>query len=101
MVRVEQDIFLSAFAVRKLIESLKMSDEGESRSIRTKGYKRRSGAADIINWQRIDQLYEVDVVIKVLSAVDEDDIVSMSMMRADVAMPMKITGKSSRYESRT
>jgi hypothetical protein len=60
MARVEQDIFLSAFAVRKLIESFKISDEVESRSIRAKGYKRRSGAADVMNWHRIDQLCELD-----------------------------------------
>jgi len=45
--------------------------------------------------------FQIDTVIQALSAAAEDDIVFIFVMPEDIAMPMKIIGKSSHHKSRT
>jgi len=56
---VERDILLSAYAVRKLLEAGKVSDEVESRSLRALAHLPRGRAVDIMNWHGIDDLYDL------------------------------------------
>jgi len=59
LARVEQEIFLSAYIVRKLLDSNKLSDEVASSSLRGRAYKHCGGTVDIINWHKIDELYDL------------------------------------------
>jgi hypothetical protein len=62
--RLEQDVFYAAFAVRKLVESFKLSDEIEALSIQIIEYPANDRVADIMNWDRIDELYDLSRPIK-------------------------------------
>lgn len=57
--KLEQDVFYAAFAVRKLIEAFKISDEVESLSIVAETYPPTKKVADVMNWHRIDELYDL------------------------------------------
>jgi hypothetical protein len=50
---------LSAYAVRKLLESGKISDEVESAWLRAVAHPSRGSTVDIVNWDKIDELYEL------------------------------------------
>lgn len=58
-IAVERDIFLSAYAVRKLLEAGKISDEVESDSLRAVAHLPRGRTVDVMNWNRIDELYDL------------------------------------------
>lgn len=58
---VERDIFLSAYAVRKLIESNKISDEVQYSTIRAGAYQSRHIAVDFMNRHDLDSLYDLSV----------------------------------------
>lgn len=57
--KLEQDVSYAAFAVRKLIEAFKVSDEVESLSIVAEEYPPSSKVADVMNWHRIDELFDL------------------------------------------
>lgn len=59
LARVEQEIFLSAYVIRKLLDSNKVSDEVASSSLRGRAHKHCSGTVDIMNWHKIDELYDL------------------------------------------
>lgn len=59
LANVEQEIFLSAYIIRKLLDSNKISDETESISLRGKAYKHRGGTVDVMNWDKIDEYYDL------------------------------------------
>jgi hypothetical protein len=56
---VERDIFFSAYAIRKLMDAGKLSDELESTSLRTSEYRPTVRAVDLMNRDRIDHLYDL------------------------------------------
>lgn len=57
--RVEQDIFLSAYVIRKLLDAKKISDEVESLCLRALTHQPLSRPVDIMNWDKIDRLYDL------------------------------------------
>lgn len=59
LVHVEKDIFLSAYAIRRLLEAEKLSDEVESISLSGMAHKSQGRPVDIMNWHRIDDLYDL------------------------------------------
>jgi hypothetical protein len=61
---VEQDIFLAAYAVRKLIEAYKVSDELDSSSLTVTTHPHCGLPVDLMNNHRIIDLYD-------MSAMDE------------------------------
>jgi len=56
---VERDILLSAYAVRKLVEAGKVSDDIEARSLPAVAHLARGRTVDAMNWHRIDELYDL------------------------------------------
>jgi hypothetical protein len=57
--KLEQDVFYAAFAVRKLIEAFKVSDEVESLTIVAEKYPPTKKVVDVLNWHRIDELFDL------------------------------------------
>lgn len=57
--KLEKEIFYSAFAVRKLLEAKKISDEMETRSIKAFRFPPTDRPADIMNWHRLNELYDL------------------------------------------
>lgn len=57
--KLEQDVFYAAFAVRKLIQSFKVSDEVKSLTIVAEKYPPTKKVADVMNWHQIDELYDL------------------------------------------
>jgi len=57
--KLEQDVFYAAFAVRKLIQSFKVSDEVESLTIVAEKYPPTKKVVDVLNWHRIDELFDL------------------------------------------
>jgi hypothetical protein len=55
----ERDIFLSAYAVRKLLDAGDISDEVESQSLRAAAYPPRGRTVDVMNSYRIQELYDL------------------------------------------
>ena len=48
--KFEQEIFYMAYAIRKLIEAKKLSDELEARTINVVEYPPTGKAVDLLNW---------------------------------------------------
>ena len=59
--RTEQDVFFSAFGIRKLIEADKLSDEMESIAFSVASYRAKGKAVHLRNWDRIEELYDLDM----------------------------------------
>jgi len=59
MAHVEREIFISAFSIRKLIESKKLSDQVEAILLRTDSYEHTGHLVDIANWHKIEELYNL------------------------------------------
>lgn len=57
---VEQDLFVSAFAIRKLLESKKISDEVESLSLVATIFKSTGRVVDFMSRHKIDKLYDLE-----------------------------------------
>lgn len=57
---VEQDVFLAAYAIRKLIESQKISDEVESMTLRAAAFAPRGEPVDVMNWFKLERVYDLD-----------------------------------------
>jgi len=68
---VERDIFLSAYAVRKLLDAGMVSDEVESGSLRAVAHPPRGCMVDIMNWHRIDELYDLSTHTEVALSLRE------------------------------
>jgi hypothetical protein len=62
---VERDIIVSAYAVRKLLEAGKISDEVESISLRAQAHLPRGRTVDLMNWHTIGELYDLSRHTKV------------------------------------
>jgi len=60
---LERRIFVSAYAIRKLMDSQKLSDELEGQPIRCKAYIATGMPVDVMNWDRIDQLYDFEKAV--------------------------------------
>lgn len=56
---VEQEIFLAAYSIRKLLDANKLSDEIESSKLQALAYEPNGHMVDIMNWHKIDQLYNL------------------------------------------
>jgi hypothetical protein len=59
LANVEQDIFLSAYIIRKLLEAKKLSDEVESIALHAKRSVRTGRVPDIMNWHRLEEFYDL------------------------------------------
>ncbi len=59
MAKTEQEIFLAAYIVRKLLDSKKISDEVESSLVKGSEYPSHNHPVDIMNWHKIDELYDL------------------------------------------
>jgi hypothetical protein len=57
--KLEMEVFYAAYAVRKLIEAFKISDELESISINAAEHPAIGRVADLMNRHEIDQLYDL------------------------------------------
>ena len=57
---IEHDVFLAAYATRKLIEAKKISDEVASMVLRASAFKPRGVTVDVQNWDALDRLYDLD-----------------------------------------
>ena len=60
LIAVEQFVFWAAFAVRKLADSYKLSDEFENSSWQVQSYPKRGStpAVDFLNWYQLDRHYD-------------------------------------------
>ena len=57
---IERDVFLAAYAIRKLIEAKKISDEVASTSLPASAFKPRGvRKVDLLNWNAIDDHYDL------------------------------------------
>jgi len=59
MARLERDIFYVAYAVRKLIDSAKLSDEVESIEVEATAYPLLGEYVDVMNWHKLNELYDL------------------------------------------
>lgn len=59
LANVEQDIFLSAYIIRKLLDAKKLSDEAESIALHAKYSIRTGRVPDIMNWHRFEEFYDL------------------------------------------
>jgi hypothetical protein len=57
--KVEQGVFYLAYAVRKLIEAKKISDEVEARRVNVDEHAPLGEAVDFMNWHKLDKLYDL------------------------------------------
>lgn len=54
---LEREVFFSAYAVRKLLEAGKISDEAEARPLRAAKHLPSGRTVDFLNWDKLDELY--------------------------------------------
>lgn len=59
LAKVEQDLMLAAYSIRKLIESKKLSDSVASQTVPGRSFKPTDHGATRINWDRIEKLYDL------------------------------------------
>jgi len=59
LAKVEADVFLAAYTVRKLIEAKKVSDETEAQKITAQAHPLIKGPVDHWNWHKIDELFDL------------------------------------------
>lgn len=57
--RVEQEVFYLAYAIRKLLEAKKLSDELEAHPVKVVQHPPTGRAVDFMNWHKIDELYDL------------------------------------------
>lgn len=57
-VNFEKEIFISFYSIRKLIEAHKISGDLINTTINAKSYPSKGKAVTLINWHRIDELYD-------------------------------------------
>jgi hypothetical protein len=57
--KVEQGVFYLAYAIRKLIEAKKISDEVEARKVNVDEHTPLGKAVDFMNWDKLDELYDL------------------------------------------
>lgn len=60
LAKVERDIFYSAYAVRKLLEANKLSDEVDKSVIEATRYPSLGKPIDFLNWDKIEKLFDLD-----------------------------------------
>ena len=58
---LERDLFVAAYAVRKLVEAVKVSDEVEASSLLARAHPRRDRPVDVANRHRVDDLYDLTI----------------------------------------
>jgi len=58
--KLEMEVFYSAYAVRKLLESYKLSDDLELMSVKAEEFPPIDKVADMMNWHRIHELYDLN-----------------------------------------
>jgi hypothetical protein len=57
---LEKDLMIGFYSIRKLVEAHKVSDEIRDRSIRLQGFPWTGSPVNFVNWDRIDQKYDLD-----------------------------------------
>ncbi len=59
MAKLEREVFYAAYAVRKLLDAFKISDEIEGLSLTGLEYERQNRMIDLGNRDRIDELFDL------------------------------------------
>jgi hypothetical protein len=59
LAHVEQDLFVVAYSIRKLLDATKVSDEVEGTPISARTHKSKKRVIDRLNWHKIDELYDL------------------------------------------
>lgn len=57
---IERKIFLAAYAIRKLVESHKLTEQIKGHHIKTKHFKATGKNPNQYNWHRIDEFFDMD-----------------------------------------
>jgi hypothetical protein len=57
---LEKDLIIGFFSIRKLVEPHKVSDELRDRSLHLQGYPSTGSPVNFMNWDRIDQNYDLN-----------------------------------------
>lgn len=57
---LEKDLMIGFYSIRKLFEAHKVSDEIRDRSIRLLGFPWTGSPVNFMNWDKIDQKYDLD-----------------------------------------
>lgn len=57
--KVEQQIMLAAYSIRKLIEAKKVSDETRDHALTLRAFPATGKLVTHMNWHRLDELYEL------------------------------------------
>ena len=58
---LEFDVFVMAYAMRKLAEAHKVSDEVLSSSLQVQIHASTGRSVDLMNWHKLDELYDMDL----------------------------------------
>lgn len=58
---IERDLFVAAYAVRKLVEAFKISDEVEGGSLLARAHPRKDRPVDLVNRHCVDELYDLTI----------------------------------------
>lgn len=61
LVRIEKDIFVAFYSIRKLMDAKKLSDSTEIMPVNVSIYPSKGSAVTIYNWDKIDKLYDLEV----------------------------------------
>ncbi len=56
---LEEEVFVGAYAIRKLLEARKLSDEVESLRVPVETFPATGVTVDLMNWDKIDLLYDL------------------------------------------
>lgn len=60
LAKLEQEIMLAAYSIRKLSDAAKFSDAVRDGHVATRTFKRRAERVTFMNWHRIDEHYDLD-----------------------------------------
>jgi len=58
--RLEIELFGAFYAIRKLIEGRKLSDDVVGRTVSVETYPSRGKPIHLMNWDKVDELYDLD-----------------------------------------
>ena len=72
LARVEQEVMLVAYSMRKLVEATKLSDDVVAKRVRARSHSAFGKRITRMNWHRIDELYD-------LESFDEADISTVQL----------------------
>lgn len=60
LAKIEQDVMLAAYSMRKLVEAEQLSDDVKHSSMKVRTFAATGKAVTRLNWHRLEELYELD-----------------------------------------